>query len=186
MVPSSFVRILFVFRATVGASYFTPDGLSIPFFNLGRGVQSRTATFTLTWTRTRTFPDWLLYVRRPEDGTALPTATVTDVDVERAMGNSGEAHSETAEGPEQKDNGPPSPKVVVPDAVADEIIINDRILGSGGGDEAIAPTQVCLGFVIAVDDPAEGPPCVVLFQVDSTKPDGTIPQPKLTRFPSVE
>ncbi|KAI6046092.1 Cation/H+ exchanger, partial [Pisolithus marmoratus] len=35
-------------------------GLSIPFFNLGRGVHSRTTSLSLTWTWTnRTVPDWV-------------------------------------------------------------------------------------------------------------------------------
>ncbi|KAJ3577017.1 hypothetical protein NP233_g11 [Leucocoprinus birnbaumii] len=53
-------------------------GLSIPFFNVGRGIHSRTLTRTGTFgTRTRTFgpvvPDWLLSVRRSPADPSLPT-----------------------------------------------------------------------------------------------------------------
>ncbi|KAF8135715.1 Cation/H+ exchanger, partial [Boletus edulis] len=63
-------------------------GLSIPFFNLGREVHSRTATLTYTWTRTRTgatLPDWVFSARRPGDITS-PAVTGADVDVEHGMG----------------------------------------------------------------------------------------------------
>ncbi|KAG8213687.1 Cation/H+ exchanger [Butyriboletus roseoflavus] len=73
-------------------------GLSIPFFNLGRGVQTGTVTFTNTWTRTRTggaLPDWVFYTRRPENATCAVSATETDVGVERGMETHGEADPET-------------------------------------------------------------------------------------------
>ncbi|KAH7888580.1 Sodium/hydrogen exchanger family-domain-containing protein [Phlebopus sp. FC_14] len=57
-------------------------GLSIPFFNLGRGVRSRTTSLSLTWTnRSRPTPDWVLWARRPE-GTASAGGTIV-ADVER-------------------------------------------------------------------------------------------------------
>ncbi|KAG6331419.1 hypothetical protein ID866_7672 [Astraeus odoratus] len=61
-------------------------GLSIPFFNLGRTVHSRTASLSLTWTNrsVRPVPDWVLWARRPESQAAMPSATTTVVaDVER-------------------------------------------------------------------------------------------------------
>lgn len=41
------------------------DGLSIPFFSMGRGVHSRTVSLTMTWTsRNRVIvPDWVLGAR---------------------------------------------------------------------------------------------------------------------------
>ncbi|KAG1815926.1 Sodium/hydrogen exchanger family-domain-containing protein [Suillus subaureus] len=43
-------------------------GLSIPSFNMGRGVHSRTISLTMTWTsRNRvTVPDWVLWARAPD------------------------------------------------------------------------------------------------------------------------
>ncbi|KAG8213688.1 Sodium/hydrogen exchanger family-domain-containing protein [Butyriboletus roseoflavus] len=72
-------------------------GLSIPFFNLGRGVQSGTVTFTNTWTRPTggTLLDWKLSARRPDKSTCAISATATDVDVEHAMETHGEADPET-------------------------------------------------------------------------------------------
>lgn len=44
-------------------------GLSIPFFNMGRGVHSRTVSLTMTWnSRSRvTVPDWVHWSRRGPD-----------------------------------------------------------------------------------------------------------------------
>lgn len=60
-------------------------GLSIPFFNLGREVHSRTTSLSLNWTWTnRTTPDWVLWARRPEGATATPSAiNIAVADVER-------------------------------------------------------------------------------------------------------
>ncbi|KAI6026254.1 Sodium/hydrogen exchanger family-domain-containing protein [Pisolithus microcarpus] len=76
-------------------------GLSIPFFNLGRGMHSRTTSLSLTWTWTnRPTPDWVLWARRADPATATPSATNTVVaDVERGTvavsGNRSRGGSET-------------------------------------------------------------------------------------------
>lgn len=56
-------------------------GLSIPFFNMGRGVHSHTVSLTMTWTsRNRaTVPDWVLWARRAPD----VVESVVDEDVEQ-------------------------------------------------------------------------------------------------------
>ena len=44
------------------------DGLSLPFFSVGRRIHSRTISVTRTWTsRTTAVPDWLLGTRRMPD-----------------------------------------------------------------------------------------------------------------------
>lgn len=55
-------------------------GLSIPFFNIGRGVHSRTTSMTATWTsRNRvTVPDWVLWARRTPD--IVKSTAVEDVE----------------------------------------------------------------------------------------------------------
>lgn len=60
-------------------------GLSIPFFNIGRGVHSRTTSLTVTWTsRNRaTIPDWVLWARRAPD---IVKSTAAE-DVERGPTN---------------------------------------------------------------------------------------------------
>ncbi|KAL4080378.1 Sodium/hydrogen exchanger family-domain-containing protein [Scleroderma yunnanense] len=63
-------------------------GLSIPFFNLGREMHSRTTSVSFTWTNrtTRTVPDWVLWARRPESVAVTPSATDTIVtDAERGL-----------------------------------------------------------------------------------------------------
>ena len=114
IVRKSFVSL--VFHVAIGASYAITDGLSIPSFNLGRGVQSLTLSYT--WTRTRTgptIPDWVFYARRPGNNTGTPT---TAVDVERGVETGGKPDSATEVGP-------------------------DHGSGSGSGDRAIEPTEVC-------------------------------------------
>ncbi|KAG2132016.1 Sodium/hydrogen exchanger family-domain-containing protein [Suillus bovinus] len=56
-------------------------GLSIPFFNIGRGVRSRTVSLTTSWTsRNRVIvPDWILWARRAPD----IVESAVDEDVER-------------------------------------------------------------------------------------------------------
>jgi hypothetical protein len=57
------------------------DGLSIPFFSMGRGVHSRTVSLTMTWTsRNRvTVPDWVLGARSAPN----IVESTADEDVER-------------------------------------------------------------------------------------------------------
>lgn len=123
------------------------DGLSIPFFNLGRGVQSRTATLTYTWTRTRTgaLPDWVFYARRSENATDAVSATATNVDVERGV----ETHGK----PEQTGIGPSSGAHVANPVAAVkkvETVIGDGIHGSGAGDQVTEPTQVCFPLFLSL------------------------------------
>ena len=136
IVRKSFVSL--VFRVTIGASYAITDGLSIPSFNLGRGVQSLTLSYT--WTRTRTgptIPDWVFYARRPENNTA--------VDVERGVETGGETASAPEGRPNQTDNGLPSAaEVVNPVPLVVNIIGKDA--GIGSVDEATEPTKVCSQF----------------------------------------
>lgn len=136
------------------ASYFIADGLSIPFFNLGREVHSRTVTLTHTWTRTRTgvtLPDWVLYARRPEDDTGAPTATGTDVDVER--GTIGKRDSVTEAGLDQTRSGSPLPaEVAIPAAPVKQgvvTIIDNGNSGSGAGAVATEPTQVRFSIMLS-------------------------------------
>ncbi|KAF8558063.1 hypothetical protein OG21DRAFT_1595669 [Imleria badia] len=148
-------------------------GLSIPFFNLGREVHSRTATLTYTWTRTRTgppLPDWVFYARRPENNTGTPMAPGSDVDVERGEGTNGKDNSVTEAGPDQTGSSPPSrAEIVTPTASVEEeeTIISNHDSTNGGGDVATEPIQV-----------EENP--------DSTETDGRALQPRLVRFPSSE
>jgi hypothetical protein len=124
------------------------DGLSIPFFNLGREVHSRTATLTYTWTRTRTgppLPDWVFYARRPENNTGTPMAPGSDVDVERGEGTNGKDNSVTEAGPDQTGSSPPSrAEIVTPTASVEEeeTIISNHDSTNGGGDVATEPIQV--------------------------------------------
>ena len=131
-----------------------PDGLSIPFFNLGRGVHSRTVTLTSTWTRTRTgatLPDWVFYARRPENNTGALTATDTDVDVECGVETIGKGESVTEAGPSQTCSGPSSPaEIVTPTAPVEErvVTISHRNPGSGASDVTNEPTQVCFTIML--------------------------------------
>ncbi|EIW83167.1 hypothetical protein CONPUDRAFT_143158 [Coniophora puteana RWD-64-598 SS2] len=62
-------------------------GLSIPFFNLGRGVQSRTTSLTVTWTnraKVAGTPDWLLWAKRPGDPIEGPSPE-TIIDPEQGL-----------------------------------------------------------------------------------------------------
>lgn len=123
---------------------FTTDGLSIPSFNLGRGVR---LSLSFTWTRTRTgpsIPDWVLYARRTESNTSTPTA---DADVERGVETSRMTDTVLEVGPDQMNNDSPSPspaEAATPDYAVEEVVI---IIGnhgfSGGSVEATAPTKVC-------------------------------------------
>lgn len=64
------------------------DGLSIPFFSLGRNVRSRTVSLTRTWTARNapSTPDWLLWARRTPAGSTRPGTPVHDArDVERGL-----------------------------------------------------------------------------------------------------
>lgn len=138
----------FVVCAAVGASYyFITDGLSIPFFNLGREVRSRTVTLTNTWTRRGTgptLPDWVFYARRPETNADAPTATRTSVDVECGMETNGQGDSVTEAGPNQTDSGPPSEIVIPAASVGKEVVsISNGNSGNEAGDVATEPTQVC-------------------------------------------
>lgn len=58
-----------------------PDGLSIPFFNLGQNV-SRNVTLTTTLTsRSRSYPDWIFNINRVA---ATPQESALQINVEAA------------------------------------------------------------------------------------------------------
>ena len=63
------------------------DGLSIPFFSIGRQVHSRTVSLSATLTtRSRgDAPDWLLWARRPPTSPREPegSTVISEADVER-------------------------------------------------------------------------------------------------------
>ena len=143
--------MFFVLCTAIGASYYlVADGLSIPFFNLGRGVQSGTAAFSYTWTRTisgGTLPDWVFYARRPRNGADAVGVTTIDVDVESGMETHVEAVRETETRADQAGIGLSSKAdVTIPVATVQEVdsiaVISDRSHCSGGGDEATEVTQV--------------------------------------------
>ncbi|KAG9316358.1 Sodium/hydrogen exchanger family-domain-containing protein [Chiua virens] len=95
-------------RSVIGASYVSTDGLSIPFFNLGREVHSHSTSLAYTWTRLRTgatLPEWLFQLRRTEDNPAAP-AVNTDVDVEHGRETNEMAGSETGSRSGQASSGP--------------------------------------------------------------------------------
>lgn len=139
----------------IGMSRLITDGLSIPFFSLGREVHSRTVTLTYTWTRTRTgtiVPDWLLYARRPQNDTGSPTVPDTDADVERGIETNGKDDSETEGVPNQNGNSSPSSAGIVIPAVAEEgevvTVTGDHDFASGAGDVATEPTQVRFSIIL--------------------------------------
>ncbi|KAG1829107.1 Sodium/hydrogen exchanger family-domain-containing protein [Suillus variegatus] len=78
-------------------------GLSIPFFNMGRGVHSHTVSLTMTWTsRNRaTVPDWVLWARRAPD----VVESAVDEDVEQGSTRTPKDTDESAVN--IPDTGPP-------------------------------------------------------------------------------
>lgn len=121
------------------------DGLSIPSFNLGRGVHSLTLSYT--WTRTRTgptIPDWVFYARRPEN---ITDAVTIEVDVERGAEVNMKSNTPPEVLPNQADNDSGSPVVisVAPtEEVVQEVVLASNSGSSGGsGDEATGPIEVC-------------------------------------------
>ena len=145
-----------VFCVTIGLYRFITDGLSIPFFNLGREVHSRTATLTYTWTRTRTaapLPDWVLYARRLENNTDAPAAPGSNADVERGMESNGKDGSVITVGPDQTSSAPLSvAEIVVPVATVEEemavTVVSNHKSASGDGDVTTEPTQVRLSIML--------------------------------------
>ncbi|KAG6378181.1 Sodium/hydrogen exchanger family-domain-containing protein [Boletus reticuloceps] len=152
-------------------------GLSIPFFTLGRGVHSRTATLTYTWTRTRTgatLPDWVLSARRPGDVTSPPAVTGADTDVEHGMETNGKCDPMAQVRPDQTTGGgsPSQAEVAIPVSSMEEVgavtIVTDHDSVNGNGDVAAESAQV-IEENHASDDVEEA----------------TL-KPKLVRFPSTE
>jgi len=153
-------------------------GLSIPFFNLGREVHSRTVTLTYTWTRTRTgatLPDWVFYARRSEGNTIAPAAAATDVDVECGIVVPIETNGKADTLPESESNEArdrsPSPANDVTSVVEEVAIsVSSKGTGSGSTDEPTKPATLQV---------AEGNP-------DDAPVGETSVQNKLVRFPSAQ
>ncbi|KAH0827507.1 Sodium/hydrogen exchanger family-domain-containing protein [Lanmaoa asiatica] len=150
-------------------------GLSIPFFNLGRGVHSRTVTLTYTWTRSRTgatLPDWVFYANRPENDTSVPISVGNNVDIERGTETDGKTDSVTEAGPNQMSNSPPSPaEVVIPITPVEEeapTSISNHSSGSGGKWGRCRRSHqthksLFLSFVLPAGDPLKNSFCGFLL-----------------------
>jgi len=62
------------------------DGLSIPFFSVGRNIHTRTQSLTATLTTRAPFevPEWLVGIRRVPGTSQVASTVLSQLDVERA------------------------------------------------------------------------------------------------------
>ncbi|KIK99333.1 hypothetical protein PAXRUDRAFT_822887 [Paxillus rubicundulus Ve08.2h10] len=153
-------------------------GLSIPFFNLGRGVHSRTLSLSLTWTRTRgggALPDWVMYARRTEGNVDTTVATDTVIDVERGIDTNSKAID--SDGADSTcgglADGSPSSAVLVPGLEEMAAIATSHTPGSDFRSE---PSGLTAEVPVVTPDGN---------QVDGLSPPGET-QTKLVRFPSAQ
>ncbi|KAG2043601.1 Sodium/hydrogen exchanger family-domain-containing protein [Suillus americanus] len=113
-------------------------GLSIPFFNIGRGVHSRTTSLTMTWTsRNRvTVPDWVLWARRAPD----IVESSADEDIERGSTKIPKGTDESAA--DIPDVGPPGVAVTFEDVPGDVESVVTRRHGRNKDDSSPELVQV--------------------------------------------
>ncbi|KIJ67909.1 hypothetical protein HYDPIDRAFT_37494 [Hydnomerulius pinastri MD-312] len=154
-------------------------GLSIPFFNLGREVRSRTVSLSTTWTRSRTgpLPDWFYDARRVEATPATPGVADGIVDIERDAENNGKTPSsgspESSTGVlEVGEHGPPA-SVAIPE----EVITPTCRSGKVDGGDSVLDGPVEIGAVTFENAETRGSPPTT----DAQKADT-----KIVRFPSTQ
>lgn len=119
------------------------DGLSIPFFNMGRGVHSHTVSLTMTWTsRNRaTVPDWVLWARRAPD----VVESAVDEDVEQGSTRTPKDTDESAVN--IPDTGPPD-VLTFEDVSGDVVSVVTRRHSRGIDNSSPELVQVSVSFSI--------------------------------------